>query len=202
MTVTQLVKVSSSREKVYIDQNFAFVLYKGEIHKYGIQEGKELDAAIYKELMEEVLPKRAILRCMNLLQSKDYTTEQLKRKLRQGYYSEEMIEKAIAYVASYRYIDDERYALDYITYHAETKSRRKIINDLKLKGISDDTIMKAFSNWEELGNEQNEEALIKQLLMKKHYDKDTADQKEKQRLYGFLLRRGFSHDTICKVLLK
>lgn len=202
MIVTELVKVSSSREKVYIDQNFAFVLYKGEIHKYGIREGKEISAAVYEELMSKVLPKRATLRCMNLLQSKDYTAEQLRRKLRQGFYPEEIIEEAIAYVESYRYVDDDRYALDYITYHAEKKSRRKIINDLKAKGISDDVSMRAFAKWEELGNEQDEEALVKELLEKKHYDKDTADQKEKQRLYGFLLRRGFSHDTICKVLLK
>ena len=118
MTVTQLVKVSSSREKVYIDQNFAFVLYKGEIHKYGICEGKEISTEVYEELMGRVLPKRATLRCMNLLQSKDYTAEQLRRKLRLGFYPEEIIEEAIAYVASYRYIDDERYALDYITYHS------------------------------------------------------------------------------------
>ncbi len=36
-----------------------------------------------------------------------------------------------------------------------------------------------------------EEQLIDRLLEKKHYDAETMDQKEKQRIYQYLMRRGF-----------
>ena len=42
MLVTQVTELSKSRSKVYIDQEFAFVLYKGELRLYHIKEGEEL----------------------------------------------------------------------------------------------------------------------------------------------------------------
>ena len=64
--ITELKEVSSSRVKVYADEQPAFVLYKGELRKYGLKEGEELPPQVYEELLGEVLPKRAKLRCMNL----------------------------------------------------------------------------------------------------------------------------------------
>jgi len=67
MLVTQVTELSKSRSKVYIDQEFAFVLYKGELRLYHIKEGQQLSEEDYRTIMQEVLPKRAKLRAMNLL---------------------------------------------------------------------------------------------------------------------------------------
>ena len=48
MTVNRIEEVSSSKVKVYIDEEFAFALYKGELRKYGIKEEKELTEAAYR----------------------------------------------------------------------------------------------------------------------------------------------------------
>ena len=112
MLVTQVTELSKSRSKVYIDQEFAFVLYKGELRLYHIKESEELRPEDYRTIMQEVLPKRAKLRAMNLLQGREYTTSQLRTKLQQGYYPPEIIEQAIEYVAGFHYIDDLRYAVD------------------------------------------------------------------------------------------
>ena len=74
MLVTQVTELSKSRSKVYIDQEFAFVLYKGELRLYHIKEGQQLSEEDYRTIMQEVLPKRAKLRAMNLLQGREYTT--------------------------------------------------------------------------------------------------------------------------------
>ncbi|MGN1146918.1 MAG: regulatory protein RecX [Lachnospiraceae bacterium] len=202
MIVTELVESSSSRVKVYIDQEFAFVLYKGELRKYGLKEGQVIRPEAYEELLHEVLPKRAKLRCMNLLKSRDYTREQLRTKLAQGFYPDEVIEEALAYVASFHYIDDLRYAEDFINCSHTHKSRRRIENDLLKKGIPADTIAKAWNRWEDAGNEQDEEEQIARLLEKKHFDAEHADGKELQRMYAFLARRGFSGEKIRRALLK
>lgn len=123
MLVTQVTELSKSRSKVYIDQEFAFVLYKGELRLYHIKEGQQLSEEDYRTIMQEVLPKRAKLRAMNLLQGREYTTAQLRTKLQQGFYPAEIIEQAIVYVAGFHYIDDLRYAVDYITYHEDSRSR-------------------------------------------------------------------------------
>ena len=42
MTVTRIEELSKSRSKVYIDEQFAFVLYKGELRLYHLREGEEI----------------------------------------------------------------------------------------------------------------------------------------------------------------
>ena len=115
MLVTQVTELSKSRSKVYIDQEFAFVLYKGELRLYHIKEGQQLSEEDYRTIMQEVLPKRAKLRAMNLLQGREYTTAQLRTKLQQGFYPAEIIEQAIAYVAGFHYIDDMPWIILLIT---------------------------------------------------------------------------------------
>ena len=66
------------------------------------------------------------------------------------------IKQAIEYVAGFHYIDDLRYAVDYITYHENSRSRRRIEQDLQGKGISSATIEEAWQNWRENGGEQDE----------------------------------------------
>lgn len=200
MQITQITELSKSRSKVYIDQEFAFVLYKGELRMYHIREGEELSDTDYHQVMKVVLPKRAKLRAMNLLKSRTYTTMQLRNKLEQGFYPEEVIEEALAYVADFHYIDDLQYAVDYITYHEAGKSRKRMEQDLQRKGVSKEVIEKAFQTWEADGGLQDEQEMIRKLLEKKHYYSDTADYKEKQRMYAYLMSKGFSGEEIRKAL--
>lgn len=198
--VTKLEELSRSRSKVFIEQEFAFVLYKGELRSYHICEGGELEQSDYDEIINTVLPKRAKLRAMNLLKNREYTTKQLHDKLKEGCYSEHIIEQALEYVAGYHYTDDLRFAETYITDHEATRSRRRIEQDLMEKGIDRVTLEKAWQQWEQKGGVQNEEAMIRRLLEKRHYDLGTADMKEQQKTYGFLMRKGFSPDVIRRVL--
>ena len=101
MIVTDMIPLTKNRYKVYIDNEFAFVLYKGELHIYHIEMGETLQEADYAEIMQVLLPKRAKLRAMNLLQKRNYTQKQLEDKLREGFYPETLIQDAIVYVKSY-----------------------------------------------------------------------------------------------------
>lgn len=201
MLVTQISEISKARYRVYLDGQFAFVLYKGELSRFHIKVDQECSEEIYQQIMTQILPKRAKLRSMNLLQSRDYTRRQLEDKLKQGEYPPECVEEAIAYVESYGYIDDYRYAKDFIEYHLQTKSRKRIETDLTRKGIGKDIIEKAFDELEDLGVEQDELSLARTLLNKKKYCANTATKQEQQKMYGFLYRKGFQSDTIGKALL-
>lgn len=201
MLVTQISEVSKSRCRVYLDGQFAFVLYKGELRRFQIKVDQELSEESYQEIMTQILPKRAKLRSMNLLQSRDYTRRQLADKLKQGDYPQECIEEAIAYVESYGYIDDKRYARDFIEYHLSSRSRTRMETDLLRKGINKEIIREAFDELAGSGVEQDELAMACDLLRKKKYCADTATRQEQQKMYGFLYRRGFRSDIISKALL-
>lgn len=200
MKVTQIVELSKSRSKVYIEEEFAFVVYKGELRLYHIRQGEEIAEEDYHTILEEVLPRRAKLRAMNLLKSREYTTHQLRTKLKEGFYPDKVIDAALEYVASYHYTDDLRYAVSFITCHENNRSRRRIEQDLQNKGVDRDTVARAWQEWENQGGEQDEQQMIGQLLEKKHYNPLTADRKEQQRIYAFLLRKGFPGDRIRKAI--
>ena len=200
MVVTRIEEFSGKRKKVYLDQRFAFVLYKGEFRTYHVEEGQVLSEADYRMIMEEVLPKRAKLRAMSLLQSRDYTVKQLTDKLREGLYPPEIIEEAIAYASSYHYIDDLRYAVDYITAYESSRSARRIEHDLLKKGIDREVMRAAWREWERKGGQQDENAMICALLEKRHYDPETAEPGEWRRIYAFLLRRGFSPESVERAM--
>lgn len=200
MLVTQISEVSKSRSRIYLDGQFAFILYKGELRQFHIKEGQELTEECYRQIMTEILPKRAKLRSMNLLQSRDYTRKQLEDKLKQGEYPQECIEEALSYVESYGYIDDNRYAEDYIEYHIQNKSRMRIETDLMRRGISKEVIRRAFEMLGDLGVVQDEAAMIRDLLNKKKYSAYTATKQEQRKMYGFLYRKGFSSEAIAREL--
>lgn len=200
MTITQIETVTDKKCAVFLDGEFAFVLYKGELRKYGIVEGEELPPDLYAEIMHVLLPHRARLRCMNLLQARPYTRKQLLDKLKQGKYPDSVMENALAYVESFGYVDDAAYARSYVEDHLETRSLRRIEEDLARRGIDRETVRQAMEEVQEQEGEQNEERMIRRLLERKNYNPSEADYKEKQRIQAFLYRKGFSPDKIRRVM--
>lgn len=200
MTVTEITEISKTKSKVLLDTGVCFALYKSEIRKYGMEKDTEISKACYDTIMNDVLLKRAKLRCMNLLKSRDYTEHQLRMKLRQGVYPDDIIDAAVAYVASYGYINDFRYAQTYIAYAGKTKSKRQIENSLVGKGISKDVIERAYEQCTEEDSVTTEEELIDRLLEKKHFDREHAAYEECQKMIGFLYRKGFALDKIYKAV--
>ena len=201
MMITEVAAVTKSRYRVVLDGETAFILYKGELHRFHIEQGEELEEDARQSIFHEILPKRAKLRCMNLLKARDYTRKQLEDKLKQGGYPAGIIEEAIAYVESYGYINDENYTRSFIEYHMQTKSRKRIENDLSQKGVSKELIRKVFDELREDGLEIDEAAMIKELLMKKNFHFQESTYEERQKMCAFLYRKGFHADTISKVLL-
>lgn len=197
MQVMQISGLDKKRMRIFLEDGRSFVLYRGEVRRYSLEEGAELSAGQYEEICSEILKKRARRRTMHLLEKMDRTEAQIREKLRQGFYPEEIIEDAVAYVKGYHYLDDSRYAENYVRNQMEKKSPRKIQMELMAKGIDRELAEKAL---EEECQRENEQELILKWVEKKHYSAQTADLKEKQRMYQFLMRKGFQSDDILHVL--
>ncbi len=198
MVVTDIVELSKTRSRVILDNEEAFVLYKDEIRSMNVKKGEELSDENIRYIMSELLVKRARLRCLNLLKSRDYTRHQLIRKLKQCFYPKTVIENAIEYTASYGYIDDVKYAMSYIQYAGSAKSRKQIVNELQKKGVSKQDIEVAYIQSEEKNICIGEEEVIQKILEKKRYKKNESTFEERRKIADFLYRKGFSPDKICK----
>ena len=196
MIITSLEPVGKTRVQVCIDGEKAFVLYRNEAYRMGIREGGSIPEKVYEEIMQEILPKRAKLRCMNILKSADKTEWQLRTSLRQGGYPKKVEDIAIEYVRSFHYIDDVRYSSCYIESRSQAKSKRQIVQELKAKGVSTADIEAAY----EQAEGSSEEETIFQLAKKKHMNLEDATTEEMQKYYAFFMRKGFSYSAVRQVL--
>ena len=198
MTYQVVSVLPQDKKKVMIclDNGDSFVLYKGEAAKLSLFENEVVDDTKYQQIMTEILGKRATKRAMHLLEQQERTEKQLRDKLAQGGYPRQCIEQAITYVKSYHYVDDYRYATVYIRYRQEKESRQKLTQKLMMRGISKDIIMQALE--EEFVTDECEQ--IKELLKKRHYDPDNADEATRRKTAQFLMRKGFKSRDVFRVM--
>ena len=197
MKVTGIEPCSKTKYKISLDGKFAFVLYKGELSRFHIREGEELSEETKQKIYSDVLLKRAKLRALHLLSDMDRTENALREKLRLGLYPQEIIDAAVEYVRSFGYLNDARYAENFVRSRQGIKSRREIRAQLLQKGVPSELIEDAF---EACGEEGGEADAIRRLLEKKRFDPVCADEREIQRLYGYLARKGFSYETVRQVI--
>lgn len=194
--VCELRKLTGGRYLVVLEDDFFFPLYGKELEEFGIHEDGPLREEVLLKILQELLPKRAKLCAMHFLQSSDRTEHQLRRKLVSLFYPEEIVDEAVAYVKRYRYIDDVRYAVSYMEYRRDSKSMRQMEQELYQKGISRESFLEAAQQIDV----PDEEEQIRKWLVKKNYSGTSADRKEKERMYRFLLRKGYGAARIQRVL--
>ncbi len=196
MEVLSLVKLTKGRAKICLAGGTDFVLYKKEYESYGIEEGKELSDLEYQEIVTEILIPRCKKRALHLLEKQDRSEKNLRDKLKEGGYSEEIIDIAIDYINDYGYLDDARMAASHIRFYQDSRSKQRLKQDLIGKGISSEVIDRVL----EEEYTADESSLIERLMEKKHYDKENASYEDRAKMYRFLAGRGFSSDSINRVL--
>lgn len=142
---------------------------------------------------DEVL--QAKKKAMNLLMHNDRTEKELRDRLRRAGFSEMAEEEAVAYVRSFHYIDDARYARRFVEIYQNRKSKKQLMLDLSRRGVSDADIQGAFSEeW------QGDLQALQAALGKKTQDVSKLTYEEKQKIAASLYRKGFSMPDICKAL--
>ena len=197
MIVTNVESLTKTKFIVEVDGKFAFVLYKGELKRFGVIQGVELSEKIYQQIRTEIVLKRAKLRAMHLLTDTARSEKGLREKLRQGHYPEDIIEQAMDYVRSFGYLDDRKYAESFVLSRKESKSRKEIYAALLQKGVSAEQIQEVL---DEVYAEEGEREAIRKLILKKHVDVLQANEEELHKLYGYLARKGFRYEEIRKAI--
>lgn len=108
------------------------------------------------------------------------------------------VEAVIAKLKEQKYLNDLRYASAYSQYRLSNErfGRRRVITDLKAKGVHGDIIERAVGGaYEEI----DEEKLARQFLDRKRLRKP-KNERESARVFRMLVRAGFSTSTIFKLL--
>lgn len=139
--------------------------------------------------------------CFLLLKFRARSETEIYDSLKRKKFDEEIISQACKSLKEKRFIDDDCFAQQWIAARLRKPfGLRRIRQELILKGIADSVIE---SNIAKITNNYSEEDIILNIAktkLSKFTGQDTD--KEKKRLYGYLLRRGFSSETIMDVINK
>ena len=130
---------------------------------------------------------------------------ELKRLLRRRVEAETeigqtLVELVIRRLKDLGYLSDAKYAAAYSTYRRDNEKfgRRRVVTDLKAKGVHGEVIDAAV---ESTFGEVNEEKQAREYLLRKRLKKP-KDKKETARIFRQLMRAGFGAKTIFGILKK
>ena len=174
MIAAEILRVTDRKRKIVLEDESSFVLYAGELRKYHIREGEEIPEEVLEEIHDDVLVKRAKLRCMNLLKTSDRTVRQLQNYIRQQ--SGRKSRKVIVLELEKKGVDSDVIREAYSAVGQENQANAPF-----LQGSAD-------------------VGAIRKLVRKRGYDAAHASWDEQQKLTGYLMRKGFEAADIRSVL--
>ncbi len=115
-------------------------------------------------------------------------------------YGRTLMELVIRRLKDRGYLNDAQYAAAYSSFRRDNEKfgRRRVITDLKAKGVHSEVIDKAV---DAVYDEVSDEAQARQYLKRKRLAKP-KDQKQSARIFRQLVRAGFASKTIFAILKK
>jgi regulatory protein len=122
----------------------------------------------------------------------------MRRRVPEGEIGTLLVEMVILRLKEQKYLNDTNYAAAYSAFRRDNEKfgRRRVITDLKVKGVHAEVIDKVV---DEAYSSVNEEELARAFLKRKRLKKPEND-REAARIFRGLMRAGFGHGTAIKVL--
>ncbi|MBP5276662.1 MAG: regulatory protein RecX [Lachnospiraceae bacterium] len=199
MNIFSIDIFKSNKVKITTDKGIAFVLYKGDLVKYGLSVDKDNSKEL-EFIIDELLPKRALSRALKIVSERDMTERMLSEKLNADCYPEDIINSVIDKLKKERLINDERFIRGFIESKSAKKSKRDIMIALSSKVWDMNLCERLYDELKADDCLKDESELIKELLRKRHYDFENSDYEAKQKEIRYLSSKGFSYDSIHSAL--
>jgi regulatory protein len=166
--------------------------------KLTCRKNPEIDV---KHKLSQSDDQRALNSALRILTGRDHSRYELVQKLRQRGFMPEAVEHAVSECERLDYVNDERTTRLYIGQLIRKGfGARRIRLELKRKGLRGQTVRVMLS---ETLSDIDELEIARQIFRKhiKRFERESDPQNKKNKIYRFLYARGFSPETIRKLLM-
>ncbi|MGF1471941.1 MAG: regulatory protein RecX [Rubrobacteraceae bacterium] len=189
------VRERRGRVRVFVDDEFWAEVDAKTAAEHGLYVGATLAE---EELAEARLAgerSSAMTRALNLLGYRARSTGEIRARLRRDEYGKETVAVVIARLAELGYLDDEKYARALAQEKARKYGPRRVYDALRKDGLDEDTawniVEEEFAGRSEAGDALDAAA--------RRYNEEEGSGAQARRVYGFLMRRGYSADVCAEV---
>lgn len=193
-TITSVLK-RRDRARVFVDDEFWAELDPQVAAECGLQEG----AVFSREELAEarVMGERplAMNRALGALGYRARSKSELHRRLIQAGYAEAAVGEVIGRLEELGYLDDEEFAQELVRVEARKYGPRRIHQDLLRAGVDEELVHKIVEK-EFAENSEHQMAIE---TARRRYNTGEDPDAQARRVYGFLMRRGYSASVSAEV---
>lgn len=197
------------RLRLVLDDGLELDLAEELVLEAGLHEGDAVDRALLVELEARDEVFRARDAALNLLAHRARSTRELERRLARKGFSGDAIQRTIVAMEERGYLDDDAFAAAFVRdrLRFRPRGRRRLRAELRAKGVAPATAEAAVERtFEEAEVSESELAVraaeawaARNTLPDPDDDRETR-QRARQRLYGYLSRRGFTPDAVREAM--
>ena len=188
-TITDLkpqIKIGK-RVSVYLNGSYYCGLDIITVMKNRIKVGDEIEESKLVEIQREAEAGACFESALKYISKSVKTEKQVKIKLLEKGYLEEIVLETLEKLKDYKFIDDKDYSERYVSTYKNNKGKKLIELELKNKGISKNDI------YESLELVENElETAIK--IAEKYVKNKEKDAQTLQKCYKYLISKGFNYE--------
>lgn len=195
MVIIEEIKRGKKSCTLVVDGQIIKDVNLGVMLSYSIKEG-EMEKARFKEFIKENDRERAKSYLYAMVARKARTTKEAREKLYEKGFHKDAVEYAIGIVSSYGYLNDQEFAKTFVENAKRSKGGYRLKKEMQLKGVGEEDIASALSNLDEEGEYESAINLAKKYLK----NKDLSDDKVREKLFRYLVSRGYSYGTVKNVI--
>lgn len=200
ITAIQPQKKRCDRAAIFLDGEFAFGLHHDVLLASGIAVGDELTSAQIEEIRRQESRRSGKEKAFRLLAHRARSRKELGDRLRQAGYAAEDIDWVLAELQRLQLLNDAEFArmFSHDRMVNQPVGARLLRQELKRRGVAEDDVENAVA---EAFQERSEAQVARELAAKqKKKQLKLNDEKAKQRVADFLLRRGFHWDLVNEII--
>ncbi len=201
ITRLEVQKRRTDHASVYVNGAFAFGVHQDLVLQYGLHEGRALSTREQQRIERDDEALRAKAAALGYLAHKPRTEGEVPPRLAQRDYGAAAIDEAVARLRELDYVDDAAYAQDYVRARFASKGYGpvRIRRELAERDVAAHLIDRALE--EQMDAEKTLEAARGHARKKwKRLRGEDDPRRRQQKLYDYLWRRGFTTDTIRRVM--
>jgi regulatory protein len=169
--------------------------------KYNLYEDQELSDAELRAIISDSEYRKAYASALRILARRSHSVSELRTKLKQKKHTNDAVNKVFDKLVELNYLNDEKFAEEYIEYAVRTKKfgSIRISHELRKRGINRDLIDKSLAGRDEEIFQNNAASLAEKKLNTLNVD-NLEKEKIRHKLFSYLQQKGYTSDIIYQVL--
>lgn len=193
--ITGVIK-RRGRARVFVDGESWAELDLGVVTERGLREGVVLSCGELAEAREAGERPLAMNRALSLLSYRARARGELREKLLRAGYAERTVSEVVERLEELGYLDDEEFARELVRSEARKQyGSRRVFADLRRAGVDEEIAREAVE--EEFAGRSEYETALK--IARQRYNTGDDSGAQARRVYGFLMRRGYSAGVCAEV---